>query len=736
MKRTLCLILALMLVTLCLPTALSEARDVSAVGDDYSVYIGKNNRLYEPGETEPVWDEAVRAVVAIDGSEVFFTTADPDTLEHDRDSVLWALDLAADADPREIAHISHAAIYRAADGVIYYVGHDDLQTLCACDAATGDTTALAQAPGEILGLRDNLQGLIVATGSDEWVYQSVTRAFERPARPVQGATTVPLGGTAELVLTAQGALELATSASVEPTAIDESVQCADAYEGVAYYLKKADGHSELYAYDPATGTKTLLYTFMTEMLNELTVDGQFAYTIDEYAFIYRVDVKTLAPDLLSVLNRDVVYAPELLAFSGYLLVYDRADDSDETFVEFVDIESAHAQNMDELASLEPAAAPEEVAPAPVYEDEDVAFEEVEGEAVETPEPEMTPVPAPVAASTPKAAATPKPTPKRETEADFTNLTRGARGDAVERLQLKLRALGYLSGSADGVYGAATHDAVKLLQSDMGYTATGNAGPKFQYAVYHGNPPRYERYRPLQKGDSGARVVELQERLRALYYTVSAANGEYKAGTVDAVKRFQREMGYKANGKISATQLKKLFQKHAPQYSRYLDLNRGDSAPAVKRLCNRLKKLNYFSGKVTSSYGSSMVKAVKLFQSNNGIYATGVADENLQLMIFDSGAKPYQPEPTPAPTPKPEQMITNKQVKAIRNWMNKHLNKDYSNKQAVKRLQDKLRNLGYMDGKSTKIYDENTLRGCTRYQMAMGLGSSGYADSDTLKSLFK
>ena len=53
---------------------------------------------------------------------------------------------------------------------------------------------------------------------------------------------------------------------------------------------------------------------------------------------------------------------------------------------------------------------------------------------------------------------------------------GSRGDDVAAVQRKLIAWGYLSGSADGRYGAKTRDAVLAFQRRNGLSADGRVGP--------------------------------------------------------------------------------------------------------------------------------------------------------------------------------------------------------------------------------------------------------------------
>ena len=66
---------------------------------------------------------------------------------------------------------------------------------------------------------------------------------------------------------------------------------------------------------------------------------------------------------------------------------------------------------------------------------------------------------------------------------YTKLSRGDKSDAVQDLQERLIELGYLSGKADGDYGAKTQTAVRNAQKDFGMDATGSATPEFQVRLF-------------------------------------------------------------------------------------------------------------------------------------------------------------------------------------------------------------------------------------------------------------
>ena len=108
----------------------------------------------------------------------------------------------------------------------------------------------------------------------------------------------------------------------------------------------------------------------------------------------------------------------------------------------------------------------------------------------TPVPTPMPTPTPVPTPTPTPIPTPTPTP-RPTEnpaSRYPTLRKGDRGEAVVQLQKQLKALGYLSSSADGDFGAKTEIAVMSAQRDAGMQQTGVATPEFQLWLFSRKAP--------------------------------------------------------------------------------------------------------------------------------------------------------------------------------------------------------------------------------------------------------
>lgn len=89
---------------------------------------------------------------------------------------------------------------------------------------------------------------------------------------------------------------------------------------------------------------------------------------------------------------------------------------------------------------------------------------------------------------------------------------------------------------------------------------------------------------------------------------------------------------------------------------YPTLKKGDTGDAVLALKTRMYYLGYFTTeKLTDSYNGTTVERVMQLQKANGLPETGIADSELQELIFSD--KCVWNEPTPVPTPIPTPVPT-------------------------------------------------------------------------------
>ena len=149
--------------------------------------------------------------------------------------------------------------------------------------------------------------------------------------------------------------------------------------------------------------------------------------------------------------------------------------------------------------------------------------------------------------------------------------RGDANEGVREMQARLIELGYLSGTADGKFGAATEQAVKDFQTAIGVEPTGEASAALQNVLFSDAAPvkgqkywkKTQYYRPLKIGDTGDDVVELQVRLYKLGYLdkddVIDSVGVYEEYTAAAVNEVMKVMNFRRrDGSASAEFLTILY----------------------------------------------------------------------------------------------------------------------------------------------------------------------------------
>lgn len=145
----------------------------------------------------------------------------------------------------------------------------------------------------------------------------------------------------------------------------------------------------------------------------------------------------------------------------------------------------------------------------------------------------------VAEATAEPTATPEP----------KELKKGVKGEKVKEMQKRLRKLGYLAMYADGDFGPRTEEAVKLFQQTAGLKVDGIAGYKTLKALNDKDAPKCPVYIALQKGDSGKRVVELQNALVSRgMLDAKKVTEKYDDDTVKAVQAFLASVSREGDGK--------------------------------------------------------------------------------------------------------------------------------------------------------------------------------------------
>ncbi|MDB9313765.1 peptidoglycan-binding protein [Spirulina sp. CS-785/01] len=140
------------------------------------------------------------------------------------------------------------------------------------------------------------------------------------------------------------------------------------------------------------------------------------------------------------------------------------------------------------------------------------------------------------------------------------------------------------------------------------------------------------------------------------------------------------------------------------------MKRGQESPAIKQLQQELQAKGYFNGPTTGYYGPLTEGAVKRFQQANNLQPDGIFGPNTESVLREVS-------PTSTPPSLPSKLL-----------------KKGQESQAVKELQQTLKNQGYFNGPTTGYYGPLTERAVKQFQQANNLQPDGIFGPNTRKAL--
>ena len=336
----------------------------------------------------------------------------------------------------------------------------------------------------------------------------------------------------------------------------------------------------------------------------------------------------------------------------------------------------------------------------------------------------------------------------KTVAPYVNapVREGGKGDAVNRLQSRLRYLGYYDGDFTGVFDKATVAAFKMFEGKNGLNADGEASTEDQVILFSENvlgagvvitptpePTIAPPTRTLKRGDSGEDVKGVQNRLMELGYYKGKITGNYNAATEDAVEAFQKKSGLPKDGVLGPVTRTVLYGQYAtPAQPTAIPLlpdvpvateepltpenvvviRSGATGEAVRRLQARLQELGYYTSRLDGAYLTEDIQAVRAFQKANGLKVDGKAGYDTQSKLYSSSA-------VAAP---------GQQTQAVKL-------KYGSEGSEVANLQERLITLGYLTGSADGKFGKNTKTAVKNFQKKNDLDADGIAGQMTLEKLY-
>ncbi len=350
---------------------------------------------------------------------------------------------------------------------------------------------------------------------------------------------------------------------------------------------------------------------------------------------------------------------------------------------------------------------------------------------------------------------------------YTVLRPGTVGSSVYALQQRLKNLGYPITSLTGVFDEQTAQCVRLFYAAYNLPAGDVANVAMQKELYADTALAYnpsvkvtvtlapETVEPpegvipgededtdataIALGNSGTRVMQIQQRLIALGYMPGGGDtGVFDEATQDGVNRFLSAIGRTANGMLTLDMQEFLLSDRAPEYggvsaiANYSDLNPGDSGDGVMNLQRRLVELGYANGTPNGEYGKATISAVAFYQQCNGLEPDGLASAWLQSVLFSADALSY--EQTQQAVESDDDVDSgNDAAEEQGDILYFHLGPgDTGN--AVIALQNRLSELGYLESPST-VYDEDTQRAVAAFQKAIGVPMNGEASASLQRYIY-
>ncbi len=326
---------------------------------------------------------------------------------------------------------------------------------------------------------------------------------------------------------------------------------------------------------------------------------------------------------------------------------------------------------------------------------------------------------------------------------------GGKGEAVFKLQNRLKELGYYEGELNYVFDKATIAAWKLFEGRNGLNADGEVSPEDHEALYSASavdasvqvtptpaPTIQPPTRTLRYGDTGEDVKGVQNRLTELGYYNGAISGTYSRSTEDAVKAFQKKSSLEDDGVLGAITRSALYGQYAVSANptaaptlapgatyepitkeNVVVIRSGAIGEVVLRLQTRLQELGYYTSRLDGVYLTDDIEAVRAFQKASGLKVDGKAGYDTQTALYSENAIPANNGAAEEETAKQQTLRYG------------------SEGEEVKTLQNRLITLGYLSGKADGIYGKNTKAAVKEFQKKNNLSADGVAGVLTQDALY-
>lgn len=663
-------------------------------GELMFAYVGNHNYLYNlDDESAPIIEQPVKELLyASDDSVLYTASCELDIAHLGRESVIQELQIGEQENRlNTIAKVTVDPCWSSNDEVIYYVEDTNPVQLCTFEPLTSTSEVAAEFDDEITGLRISSDGLLVTLKSGaELLYVPLSKQLVDPGISTKG-NIITVCEQYDLFLSPEGTLSYHWQGSDELVKIADDVLIGISHQDneIYYIQRNADG-VRLMDFIVSEEQHHLLAALDNFILPQLTVDADFAFVINEQGVVYRFDIQNGTISPYHFVDMDSIKSPLISLFDYRLMIYDLSKEPDATF--------CYSLPCDLVLSDEE-----------LEQNQERATEILEDNVDYTQNQE------------------------------FSYMLLASTGENVTALQTQLNALGYLNCEPTGVYGVETMYAVMQAQTDLGLDVTGIANRLFQTLLSICEPG--DMFQPISFGDSGFNVRNLEARMATLGYSVTSFTSECDNNLLKTMKLYCAHNGFEFEDIITPEIQQSAYMKDSPVYTGYIDLRQGDFSESAYALNARLHVLGYSEYSPRPCIDSNSITALMLFAEINDTEMHSVVTSALQEMLFSEEALPCPTERRPASLSEMRsstegQVITDRQLKILRKWLTKSFAINHTDRQAVKRLQIRLKHLGYLSEDSiSMIYDKRTADAICSFQTDNGLSADGVPTKKTLMELF-
>ena len=217
-----------------------------------------------------------------------------------------------------------------------------------------------------------------------------------------------------------------------------------------------------------------------------------------------------------------------------------------------------------------------------------------------------------------------------------------------------------------------------------------------------------QYAPLSRGSRGDAVSAIQQPLKDLGYYDYYVDGIFGPRTQAAVQLLQFDLERTVTGVADAELQRIILSGRLSAYDPYYQLTRGNRGMRVRRMQERLRELGYLADAADGIFGPRTLKAVQLFQYENGLPEASVATRDTLKRLYSDGASHCSSyiDLYPGDT-------------------------GYR----VRELNNRLRDLYYLESSPGSTYSSETSSAVRVFQRTAGLKDTGYASQAMQRLLF-